>query len=107
MVQMMAQPCVGLNDAVAPAAATGRSTDSMSRDSGGPRLPGFKRLAICAGCRGEAVRLAYCPGSTTRTTSDSAACHTAGVIQEHFHRTCTTCGHVWYEGLLSAAYEFA
>jgi hypothetical protein len=108
MAQTMAQPSVNLHGAVAPAsAASGRSLDPMGHDGRGPRLPGFKRLAICTGCLSEAVMLAYCPGSTTRASSDLAGCHKEGVVQEHFHRTCTTCGHVWYERMLSAVHEFA
>jgi hypothetical protein len=70
--------------------------------SGRPPLPGFSRVAICPVCLGEEIRVDYCPGGAPRVTSDSRLCHADGVLDEHFHRTCTSCGRVWYEGMLSA-----
>jgi hypothetical protein len=66
------------------------------------RLPGFSRLASCSACLAEDIRVDYCPGSVLKVTSESLLCHADGVLDEHFHRTCTSCGRVWYEGILSA-----
>jgi hypothetical protein len=74
----------------------------ISRDSAARRLPGFQRLATCRACLGEAIRIDYCRGDVKSTQ-----CHDEGVLDEHFHRTCATCGNIWYEGLLSAAHDLA
>jgi hypothetical protein len=81
----------------------GPSDFTAAPHDGGERRPGaFSRLAICSRCLGETVSLAYCPGGITRMVSDSLVCHRDGIFGEHFHRTCTSCGHVWYERMLSA-----
>jgi hypothetical protein len=84
------------------ASSAANDADRSLRSRGKRRLPGFSRVAMCRACLCEDIRVDYCPGGVPKVTSDSLLCYADGLVDEHFHRTCTGCGRVWYEGMLSA-----